>query len=881
MERLNTVLIVEDQELNRELLTEILKEKYFVLQASDGIEALDIISKREDIKAIILDIIMPNMDGFRFMEEISKIPEKHNIPIIVASEYGLVENEQKALELGAYDFVAKPYVPAIVSMRVSNAIEHSRLETYERLKYLEEFDKLTGIYNKDFFITQTRNMLNSSPKEQKFAIVRFDVTHFSMINSFYGLEEGDGVLEYMAEALRYEKEEYNDEIVFGRIGADDFAFTIPFKEESEIYDTIDNIREFIGGYELSFNIVLIFGVYIITDRDQNVEAMLDNANTAAKGIKGNYINTVAFYDERVSAKRIEEQEIANDMKQALKEEQFVVFLQPKYNAEAGLPCGAEALIRWKHPQKGMIPPGKFIPVFESNGFVEPIDHYMWEHVCMLLRKWIDSGKTPNPVSVNVSRVNLFNPHIVEEICALTSKYDIPRKLLQLEITESAYTDNEDYILSVINSFHAAGFTILMDDFGSGYSSLNVLKDMNVDVLKIDMKFFGKTQNTSRAETIISSVVRMAKWLNIATVAEGVETREQVEFLKGIGCLTIQGYYYAKPMPVEEYEKLVESGVKFESEDDIIARDMDTWTNSPEINNAFANAFAPVCLCEVTPDNVEILRVNQAYYDLFGYEDRITFSKCPMDKTVEEDKETLKAAYMKAAMTDEQTSLVYHRYTANNEMIKIEANLKRMKSEEGRALILTQFEKVPDIIEDDSEEHQIRHMLNNWSRKCQENAQYTSIIPPCSHIPELVDSVLKYRVYEKHALILLSIDNKKDVEEYLSEYTGPVLWSSMENIVNQYFRNNDMVVRTKENEYCIFMQSVPSEEIVSHKCQELFRRLGVFNRVTGAGLRVSIGVAISNADTNAYESLYSTATEALNRCREQGGNKVYIMTESAY
>lgn len=881
MEKIRTVLVVEDQELNRALLEQILEEDCTVLQASNGAEALEIINLREDIAAIVLDLIMPVMDGFEFMSRLSDIPEKRNIPIIVATEHGAVENEKKALSLGAYDFVSKPYDPTVVRLRVGNAIEHSRLAAYETLQYLEQYDGLTGIYNKKSFIRATRSMLNDASDDEQFAIIRFDVTRFAMINAYYGIEEGDKLLKYIADVLRADHDKYED-MTYSRIGADDFCICVKFHDINHVYAGIERARQAISSYEISFNIILIFGVYVVTDRNQEIESMIANANMAAKRIKGNYLNTVAVYDEKLSKQRETEQEIVNEMKDALETEQFIVYLQPKYDSMSYLPCGAEALVRWKHPEKGMISPGVFIPVFESNGFVEPIDHYMWEHVCMLIRKWIDSGIDPNPVSVNVSRVNLYNPHIVEEIVDLTAKYSIPRHMLQLEITESAYTDNSDMILSVINKFHDHGFTVLMDDFGSGYSSLNVLKDMHVDVLKIDMKFFGKTDNIGRAKTIISSVVRMAKWLNIATVAEGVETKEQVEFLKSIGCTIIQGYYFAKPMPVEEYEQLVASGTKFISPDEINAPENFEWVNAPEIDDIFTSAMEPLCMSEVSDGEIEIIRVNQRYYDLLGYEEGIMFIKNPADRALDDYKQGIKDAYFRCASTGEDQEYVYYRRTATNEIVKLKAEIKRIKTDGNRCLAICYFNKISDIDseEENQDELQIRRIIDMCEEKSKENeAKFAPYIPTNIHLPEMVNTILSSRYMDKHSLIIVSVDNEDELNHDFDENTRRIMWNSMECILNQHFRNNDMLALTGDHEYSIFVSSVPSEELVSVKCHELNRRLKLFALLAKFPVRVSIGVAVSSKEDRDFSNLYEMATEALHRSREHGHNRVYMVTNS--
>ena len=219
------------------------------------------------------------------------------------------------------------------------------------------------------------------------------------------------------------------------------------------------------------------------------------------------------------------------------------------------PRGAEALVRWKKPDGTMVSPGEFIPVFEKNGFIIKLDYYVWDQVCQLIATALRAGRKPDPISVNVSRVNLYNPNFLESLVNLVEKYRIPPEYLHLELTESVFSDTENVILNAVNYLHKAGFTILMDDFGSGYSSLNVLKDIDLDVLKIDMKFLSKGKDDGRGEKILAAVIQMAKALDMPVIAEGVEEKKQVQMLKRLGCNYIQGYYFAKPMPQEDYERL--------------------------------------------------------------------------------------------------------------------------------------------------------------------------------------------------------------------------------------------------------------------------------------------------------------------------------------
>ena len=312
-----------------------------------------------------------------------------------------------------------------------------------------------------------------------------------------------------------------------------------------------------------------------------------------------------------------EQRIVNSMKHALEDEQFILYLQPKYELLDNQVAGAEVLVRWQSRERGMVSPGEFIPVFERNGFITKLDCYVWEKTCMMLRKWIDEGKNPRPVSVNLSRVSLYNPKLVETICGLVEKYDIPRYLFQLELTESAYTSNPKVVQETMQRLQNEGFSILMDDFGSGYSSLNVLKDIDVDVLKMDMRFLSDTDKRRRGENILMSVVRMAKWLNMPVVAEGVERREQADFLRSIGCEYVQGFYFAKPMPVEDYEKLVFTGTPEASGGGRVSKTDSPWPLNSRIEELFLKLQQGVAVYEYSGNQIKIVRINDAYYNVCG------------------------------------------------------------------------------------------------------------------------------------------------------------------------------------------------------------------------------------------------------------------------
>ena len=621
MTRKHTILIVDDARHNRTALREILNDNYIVLEAENGQNALAVLEEKyQAVTVIILDLIMPDMSGLELLEIFHKDVRYQNIPVIAMLRGINDEIECKCLEYGAWDFMRKPYDPMIVRFRVKNVIERSQMRVDDELKYRAEYDVLTGILNKSKFFYNTRNMLNIFGTED-FVFIRIDIEKFQLINSFFGMDEGDNLLKYMADYLQNVEKEYRY-ITYGRIEADIFAVCFSYENEKEITDFVKKFTNQMEKYPLDFYITPFFGIYLVKNRDLSINEMYDKANLASKNCKGNYIQNYFFYTKEMSEEIIKEQRIINNMKNALKNEEFVLYLQPKYELQRNSIAGAEVLVRWITADGRMISPGEFIPVFERNGFILKLDQYVWEKTCQLLAGWRDEGRKIFPVSVNISRVSLYNPKIVDVICGLTEKYNIPPEWLQLELTESAYTGNPKAIKEMMEQLQKKGFSILMDDFGSGYSSLNVLKDIAVDVLKIDMKFLDGSGDDGRSENILASVVRMAKWLNMPVVAEGAERKEQVSFLHSIGCEYVQGFYFARPMPVKEYEKLLYEQPYFE-DDETRGTSNDTnaiWTANMQMEMIFSNMMQAAAIYEYSDGNIEVVRVNDAYFDMFGYHD---------------------------------------------------------------------------------------------------------------------------------------------------------------------------------------------------------------------------------------------------------------------
>ncbi len=543
------ILVVEDNALNRSLLCEILEAEYDVVAAENGREALACLRREAGgFALILLDIVMPVMDGYEFLAEVKGDPAFSSIPVIVTTQNDAESEEVTALSCGAADFVAKPYKPQIILHRAAGII-HLR----ETAALVNEFqyDRLTGLYSKGFFCRQVREILSQNP-DREYDVICSDVVNFKLVNDVFGIPAGDRILCVIAQEYTQRTQGRG---ICSHFHADQFACLI--EHHWEYTETMfQEACARINATSQTQNIVMKWGIYRVEDRNVPVEQMCDRAMLAAKGIKGQYQKYFAYYDDVLRSKMLREQEIVDSMESALAAGQFEIYLQPKYRIRDHRMAGAEALIRWNHPKWGLQSPAAFIPLFEKNGFITRLDQYVWDKACAVLQGWEERGLPLLPVSVNVSRADIYNVDLAHILTGLLKKYGLPPSCLHLEITESAYIENPQQIIDTVSHLRRLGFIIEMDDFGSGYSSLHMLQRMPVDILKLDMKFIQSEPVTPVNQEIMRFIMNLAKLMSLDVVAEGVETVEQLERLCEIGCEYVQGYYFAKPMPVEAFERLV-------------------------------------------------------------------------------------------------------------------------------------------------------------------------------------------------------------------------------------------------------------------------------------------------------------------------------------
>jgi len=419
----------------------------------------------------------------------------------------------------------------------------------EHEKYRASHDILTGLLNKEQFYIETAKLIKEN-RDVKYCLVCSNIKDFKFVNELFGIEKGNEILKKQAE---YMKNFIGEDSLAARLHADRFAMCMPRIrfDEDLINEAITGIQE--AFKNSSFHMHIFVGVYDIHDVEERVSIMCDKANLASETIKNEYKSSVAYYTEHLLEKSIEERKIIGEFDRALDNEEFVMFLQPQVDV-SGKPFGSEALVRWQHPDKGLLAPGVFIDVLEKTGFVYRLDRYMWDKAVKQLAEWKKRGINDYHISVNISTKDFYLIDVYETFVGLVEKYDIEPKLLKLEITETALMSDFNKNMVIIKRLQKYGFDIEIDDFGSGYSSLNMLKDISADVLKIDMGFLRASENEVKGQDILESIIGLANKLGMRVITEGVEKKTQVDMLYDMGCKMFQGYYFSKPIPVDEFEK---------------------------------------------------------------------------------------------------------------------------------------------------------------------------------------------------------------------------------------------------------------------------------------------------------------------------------------
>ena len=574
-----------------------------------------------------------------------------------------------------------------------------RLRKKESLIQLTETDEVSGLCNKQAFLRKVRGMLVGKPANSH-VILHWDIDRFRTYNDTCGMEGGNVLLKNIGDYIKRHPDKFRED-VHARFDADHFVAcfsTDNFDEKVLLASISGMLREICP----DFLCIPRMGAYRVADASLDVGLMCDRALLALRSTKGNMTRRFAWYDDAMRKTTLEEQQLLSEIIAALGNGEFGIYLQPQYDQQTREITGGEALARWFHPTKGMIPPGVFIDTLEKNGQISELSRQIWEQAASLLSRRKDSGKKLVPISVNVSRRDLYHLNLVDELCELIRKYDIEPELLHLEITETAYTENPAQLITVVNQLRDKGFYVEMDDFGSGYSSLNTLKNVPVDVLKLDLKFLsGPVDDSGNGGIILSSIIRMAHWLSLRVIAEGVETEQQAEYLQTLGCRYAQGYFYARPMPVSEFENLLDAGDGCSHARRSFAETYFNgsafWDPESQASAIFNTLVGASAIIEYSRGKLSCVRANNKYIQAVGVDRGMlsAFKDGMLEEFVEEDRQTVLDACEVAthSMDEVQFEARWRSRKKPEEIYWLDIRMRRIAQSVGSTVFYSSIENI--------------------------------------------------------------------------------------------------------------------------------------------------------------------------------------------
>ena len=545
------IMVIEDDPKCQEIFQNVLEESYNITVVGNTQEALLLLMDAPTTYSLILlELELPDDACIEFLKQRSAQSFWQNIPVIVITGEG---DDNGCYKLGADEFIRKPLnSPDVILARC----EHT-MALYESKNLVQqtEKDKLTGLYTIDYFFEYLKQIIPLDMGSDRDAIV-IDVEHFRLINEIYGRGTGDQVLAEIGAYLQQVLTNLN--AIACRAGGDVFfVYCIHQDNYQELQEALQTILARI--IKVS-NIRIRIGIWQYVERGLiDPESWFDRAKSASDRISGNYTTSVAVYNSGLHTKHLREERLIRDIYEAIEHKDLKVFYQPKYAIQGDKPHlrSAEALIRWIHPTLGFISPADFIPLFESNGLIQMVDYYVWKEAAAQIRRWKDEYDFTVPVSVNVSRIDIYDPDLENKFCNILKENNLSPSEYMIEITESAYAENAQGLIEVLESMRKKGFKIEMDDFGTGYSSLGMLTEIPIDILKIDMSFVRSMEKHEKNKRMVELIIDIAKFLRVPCVAEGVETESQLLTLKKMGCDVIQGYFFSKPVSPEDFVKFIE------------------------------------------------------------------------------------------------------------------------------------------------------------------------------------------------------------------------------------------------------------------------------------------------------------------------------------
>lgn len=671
--------------------------------------------------------------------------------------------------------------------------------------------------------------------------------------------------------------------ISSRFHGDTFYALIPGKIPLEEFSAGVNSSEArLGEYPLNMQILIKLGVYQVEPGDDTpIALMCDRAKLAADTAKGQYRSSCTYYDDSIRRRLLREQKITDMMNEALRAGQFEIYFQPKYDLRSECLVGGESLIRWNHPELGFLSPGEFIPLFERNGFITELDLYVWDKTCEKIAGWIAARQEYVPVSVNVSRKDIYRPDLPKILGEIVKKHGLNPGQLHLEITETAYTENPEQLIRVVNELKQSGFIIEMDDFGSGYSSLNMLSELPVDILKLDMRFIQKETARDNKRSILSFIISLAKWMNLLVVAEGVETREQIEILRDLECTYVQGYYYAKPMPEQEFLKLLAESKRV----DIIPANQN-WTEH-FIEVSTKPGAKTMLIADDSESNRTVLAetFRDSYTIIEAENGRAAFAY------VEQHFDEIAIIMLDLIMPVMDGFELLQKLSANPLYAAIPVIVTAQPSNEAekRAFALGASDYLPKPYQPDIAIHRVQNVTAHSTLqtmlqekqilvKMQQLEQEARTDPLTgiynrTEMERCVEEFFSADTDRQAVFFMLDVDDFKQINDLYGHDCGDTTIQAVAARLKVLFRDEDTICRMGGDEFAVFVQVGLTTEQLSQRLERMREKLHF--QIEQTTVSCSVGACLVPQYGTSFEEIYHNADVALLTAKRLGKNRVQV------
>lgn len=861
-----TVLIVGKNEEAIKILFGELSREYNVLVVANELEAFDLLKK--DNKICLLFLFIRNIDDIdkAGLEKLKLDESTKKIPIVtIYSE--LNETDFDTLfQMGVTDVINVNDQETVISSRISKVLELNELNN---IIDIVKLDELTGLYNETYFQIKAEEIIRDNP-DKDYDIFWVDINNYGYMKKLFSIDECEKMLVLISDIGKQFLKKHAG--IAARVKTQCFVALIEKVDENELNQILEDFKNDIimeeENYGITMNLTINHAV-----KGVGVKELCKQANYASENLK-KAGKTFGYYDEGIKERLFNIREITESMHRAIREKEFIIYYQPIMGLDGANVLAAEALVRWQNPDKGLLLPKDFLPIFENNGFVTTLDLYVMDTVCRQIRTWINDGIPVVPVSINISTIDIYLPGLKDTLLDIIKLHALTPAHVRLELAESSYVKDSTRLIEVMNELTSAGFSITLDGFGSGNYSINVLNDLPIEYLKVDMAYMQKNSSFRDIQNILSYTLSLAKWVGLTVIAECVENEEQVHFLKALGCEMVQGFYYYSPMPVNEFEEKlkgidINTSIFVREVNSMEVVDFEQLLNASSLfNQIFESNIAIFCLLELDGDRLFVSKGNKRFRQRFNLTGEDVYLKLNdiLNNQVLDHNETLleKLKEVQINGVGEESMPINIKDTRDGHLLTAYATFKLI-NKVNNPIYICSLERVKNLSEDaDSDEFK------------ESNFDFLTGIYNRRGFERIVDNELKNHRFGMDAFCILDVDDFKEINDKMGHLYGDQVLRRISERIEESVRAHDLVGRYGGDEIMILIKEVPNMNFILEKERRICNDVAKI-KFEGTDLKVScsIGACAVVDNSKSFKEILERADKALYKAKNSGKNNCYI------